>query len=344
MPKEGSILEIDIRALAALVDNLMFCHIKAQMMDAFSAVLERLRSNIDDPDWQRKITYFHVLQALWPDWNREAGRREMKKLGSVAEDKDEEILELYLDLYGDGLSFSCQQDLIERILANTESFTDRLHYKGAKAVLYLTIGDREKADSELEEAIKEAREKTSLNEYQRYRLAQTLSLLGILRSDSPMLAEALEVFKSLLTEGDWSPLGRATLLRHIGETFRRKQEWENARLAYVEAIEASPLAINKVFLAECLLQLDRLAEATTILAEVRPNELVGAELVDYGFAFAAMAIETGERKRLGDAMALLKSLQIGDPLFRERRDALLLNVHEALTRGPSSHVNLKFAA
>jgi hypothetical protein len=42
MPKEGSILEIDIRALADCVDRLMFCHIKADMMDEFPAVLERL--------------------------------------------------------------------------------------------------------------------------------------------------------------------------------------------------------------------------------------------------------------------------------------------------------------
>jgi tetratricopeptide (TPR) repeat protein len=335
MPKEKSFLEIDIRALADLIDDLMFCHIKANMMDEFPAVLERLRNNINDPDWQRKITYFHVLHALWPDWDRRAGRREMKKLGSVADDKDEEILQLYLDLYSDSLSFSEEQDVIERILANTKSDTDRLHYKGAKAVLFLTIGDRKKAESELDEAVQEAREKTKLTEYEQYRLAQTLSLLGALRTDSVMLTEALELYQKVLAEGEWTAFGRASLLGLIGETYRRKQEWENARQAYVQALEASPLAINKVFLAECLLQLEQLLDAARTLAEVQPGELSATEQVDYAFAIAAIAIEMGDRSRLEKATVVLKALEIGDPLFREQRDALLLNVREALISGPS---------
>jgi hypothetical protein len=44
----------------------------------------------------------------------------------------------------------------------------------------------------------------------------------------------------------------------------------------------------------------------------------------------------GDRKRLAEATATLKALQIGDPLFREQRDAVLLNVQEALTSGPSA--------
>jgi hypothetical protein len=44
MAKRGSILETDIRALAALIDHLMFCHVKAEMMDEFPSVLERLES------------------------------------------------------------------------------------------------------------------------------------------------------------------------------------------------------------------------------------------------------------------------------------------------------------
>jgi tetratricopeptide (TPR) repeat protein len=335
-PQKERLLEIDIRALAEIIDDLIACHINLEMMDEVPAVLERLRSNINHPDWQRKIAYFHVLHALWPDWDSRAGRREMKKLGSVADEKDVEILQLYLDLYRDSLSFSAQQDLIDRILNNTNSnFTDLLHYKGAKAALFLTIGDREKAETELEEALTEARNRTTLNEYQRYCLAQTLSLLGALRADNAMLTEALKLYQKLLAEGDWTPFGRAKLLGLIGETHWRKQEWEKACEVYVQAIEASPLAINKVFLSECLLQLEQLSEAARTLADVQSSSLSAAEKVDYAFAFAAIAIEAGDRKRLEHATVILKALQIRNPLFRERRDAFLLNVQEVLTSGPS---------
>ena len=305
------------------------------MMDEFPAVLERLRSNINHPDWQRKINYLHVLYALWPDWNREAGRREMKKLGSMTNETDEEILQVYLDLYSDRLAFSQEQEIIDRILEHTRSFTDRLHYKGAKAVLFLTIGDRQKAEVELDEAVAEAREKKSLNEYQQYRFAQTLSLLGALRADSAMLTEALDFYQKLLVTGEWTPFGKATILGLIGETYRHKCEWESARQTYEQALEVTPLAINRVFLSVCLMQLDRLVDAAHALGEVTANELPAAERVDYEFAFAALAIEMDDRKRLEEAVAHLKALQISDPLFREQRDAFLLNVMEAQQKGRS---------
>ena len=335
LPKQGSIFEIDIRALGDLVDDLMFCHVKTNMMEDFPAVLERLRSNIDDPDWQRKITYFHAFHALWPDWDRKAGRRELKKLGSIAEDKDENILQLYLDLFSNSLSFSEQLDLVERILRQSRSFSDLLHYRGAKAVLFLTIGDRRKADAELSEVIEEARARKTLGEYERHRLAQTLSLLGALRNDDTLPTEALELYKAVLSEGTWTPLGRADLLGLIGEVYRRKGKWEDAHQSYTQALDAKPIPIHKVFLSECLLQLEQLDQATKTLADVDPEQLTNAERVDYAFAVAALAIETGDRKRLENSIPMLKALEIGDPLFREQRDSVLLNVQEVLTVGIS---------
>ena len=186
MPRVGSLLEIDIRALASIVDDLLWCYIKNDMMSEFPAVLERLRTNIDDPRWQRKIVYFHAMHALWPDWDENAGRKELRKLGSVADDEDVEILQLYLDLFGDSLTFSEKQDLIDRILKFSEKPSDQLHYKGSKAVLYLTIGDQSKAEALLSEAIAETpreQEQDKISEYHRYRLALSLDLLGALRRD-----------------------------------------------------------------------------------------------------------------------------------------------------------------
>ena len=221
MPKTGSLFQIDIHALAEIVDILLWCHIKTDMMDEFPAVLECLRDNIKDTAWQRKIVYFHAIHALWPDWDESAGRRELKKLGSVADDNDVETLQLYLDLFGDDLSFSENQDLIDRILTLSKKLSDRLHYRGTKAFLYLTIGDQRRADDELSEVIAEARseqDEEGLSEYERYRLALTLDLLGALRRDDALLTQALGLYQKLLKEDHWSPSGHANLLGLIGVT------------------------------------------------------------------------------------------------------------------------------
>jgi tetratricopeptide (TPR) repeat protein len=329
-------LDTDIRALAHIVDQLMVCHIKADMLDEFPAVLERLRSNINDPRWQRKITYFHALYALWPDWDRKAGRAELRKLGSIADDEDEHIIQLYLDLFDDQLSFSEKLELIDRILTYSSSFGERLHYKGVKGLLFLLIGDERKADTEWAEAISEARERKTLPEFERYRLAETVELLGTLRADDELLSEAIKSYELLLKEDLWTPSGRANLFRHMGDTYRRKAEWEKARQAYLQAWDINESPIFKVFLSLCLLQLNQIGEAIKTLDEVTSQELSDVERADYAFALAAVAIETGDRKRLQDAAALLKTLQIGDPLFRDQRNVLLLHVQEAITVGTSA--------
>ena len=337
-PEIGSLLEIDIRALAETVDLLLWCHIKTELMAEFPAVLERLRENIGDVRWQRKIVYFHAIHALWPDWEENAGRRELSKLGSLADDEDIETLQLYLDLFDDNLTFSEKQDLIDRILALSVSLSDRLHYKGSKAVLYLTIGDQRRADVELSEIIDTVRPQFSergLSEYEQYRLAMALSLLGTLRRDPTLLAEAVAIFEKLLDEQELTPSGRANLLALIGETYRYKSDWEKARNAYTEAFAIDTSAIHKVFLCECFLHLHQLEEARKSLAEVTPDNLSGPQQVDYAFTLAALAIEIGERELLERARASLRSVSVQQPYFRERRDSFLLNVQEALASGAS---------
>jgi tetratricopeptide (TPR) repeat protein len=150
-----------------------------------------------------------------------------------------------------------------------------------------------------------------------------------------MLTEALELYQALRKESDWTPFGRADLFGLEGETYRRKQEWENARQSYEHALATKPLPIHKVFLSQCLLQLQQHEKATKTLTEVNPEELSDGERIDYAFAFAVLAINTGDRTRLENAPALLKGVKIRNPLFREQRDSLLINVQEALTVGIS---------
>src|SRR5215203_5288834 len=87
---------------------------------------------------------------------------------------------------------------------------------------------------------------------------------------------------------------------------------------------------GRVFLSECLLRQSKIGEAAETLASVKIEELHPAEQVDYAFGFATLAIETNERAKLEQAKQVLKSVKVPDPHFRERRDAFLLNVQEAL--------------
>jgi len=58
-----AILDVDLKALAELVDILLRCYSRTEAAQEIPQVLERLRSNIQDARWQRKITYFYAVDA-----------------------------------------------------------------------------------------------------------------------------------------------------------------------------------------------------------------------------------------------------------------------------------------
>jgi tetratricopeptide (TPR) repeat protein len=338
MPKKGSLFEIDIRASVDLVETLAHCYREVGKSAEFPAVLERLRANIEDISWQRKIIYLHALHALGPDWNEDAGRRELQKLGSIAQEDDVETIQLYLDLFGDTLSLSQKLTLVDRVIKESNSLSDVIHYKGLKAVLYLLVGDQVGAETELSGATESGRSAEStrkLSKYESYRLAQAFELLGTIRKNTGVLDEALKIYRELVEEPGYTRKGRANLFRSIGDANRQKDEWAEARKAYEEAIRLDDRPIFKVFLAECLIQLGQISDAEVALHQVAQSALEESELIDYVFVVTNLAIELGDRSRLERAKDALNSIAPRDPLFRGRRDEYLIAVQEALASGSS---------
>lgn len=338
MPTKGTLFEVDVHALTDIVETLFWCHVKCEVAQEFPAVLERLRANIKGPQWQRRIQYLQAFCALWPDWNEDRGRRELGKLGFPNADDDVETIQLYLELFSEQLSFSQKQTLIDRVLAETEKLSDRIHYTGARANLYLIIGDAVRAASELTEIIEEVRRKyppEELDIYERYRFATAVSFLGMIRRDQSTIAEAVAVYQDLLKEEDLTDDGRANLHWLIADSCRHMRDWEAAKRSYEQAIELKPDPVYRVFLADCLLQLRRGTEASTMLSAIDQSGLDQAGKLDYAFVQAAIAIDGGEHEPLVGAKAALQALTVNEPFFRKRRDADLLAIQEVLLSGGS---------
>ncbi len=335
MPKEGGMFQIDLDAMSDLVDRLFWLHIRTERLAEFPAVLERLRDNIKDERWHRKIIYFHAMHALWPDWNEEHGRRELAKLGSVMDEKDVDILQVYLDIFNDQLSFAERQRLIDRILEFSASVSDIVHYKGTKAVQYLMIGEAKTAEELLGEAI-EAAKGAKLTLHAKHRLALAYQLLGNLRQDMALLDRSIEQFKEIQSDEDWHDQARFDIRSSIGESFRYKDDWAAAEPYYADLSKESPTSVNTVFLAHCQLQLGKIQEAKEALALVKFDDLEPEEQVDYAFTNCGVSIAVRDRTALEAAATMLRGLRIREPYFRERRDAFLLSVQEAIIKGPTA--------
>jgi hypothetical protein len=76
---------------------------------------------------------------------------------------------------------------------------------------YLVIGDRLKADRELETAIsayKSSRSANSTSVYAMDRLAATLELLGSLCGEPQLLGEAIDLYEKMLRRDEWTSRGK----------------------------------------------------------------------------------------------------------------------------------------
>jgi len=334
------LLDIDIKALSELVSLLFKCYVRSEKAEEFPATLERLRQNIGDEWWQRKITYFHALYALWPGRDEAAARRELIKLGSLEHERDVEILQLYVTLFGSQFSFSKMEQLVNRILDLCESPTDRLHYRSLKGIQYLMIGDNDRVREELASAISEFRRSRDepTTGYQAYRLALSLGLLGVIRHDAALLEEALGLYQQILVSDGWTQEGQAEIRRLIGDTYRHMEDWDKARASYVGALEYDPAAIHRVFLSECLLHLAKHREAISLINEINATELDQNQYLDYVFILATISVETGSKELLAKAETLLRQAKPSAPYFRKERDAMLLSVVETQRNGPSNSV------
>jgi len=304
---------------------------------SFRPVLERLRGNINDERWQQKIIYFHALTALGPERRESAARRELKKLGSIAEVNDVEILQLYFDLFHDEIPYAERLKLLDRMVELSRNLKDRLYARGARAVLYFSMSDLKGAEKEMAELLDEVRAEgpaSELGSYERYKVAQVIDALGTMRRDPELLMEAIELFKAMGQDSP-TPEGRGHILDLLGEAYKHKGEFKLALEAFENAYVLKPREVIRVFIAECHFHLRDIAAAKTAIDEASYDALEQAEQADYAYTFAAIAIELGDRERLESAKNILRTTKIPDPYFRERRDAYVLNVQEALMSGTS---------
>ena len=322
------LLDVDIRALSDLVMQLLHCYEATNRLHKFHSVLNRLKDSIVDPRWAQRIVYFHALTALGRDLDENAAREVLKQLEPIIEVGDGEILQLYLDLNGDNLTFSKKIQIIDRVIILAETPVDRLQYRGLKGVELFLIGDIEGSTVELEQAIGEFQEehKGLLTVYENFRLGMNLDFLGSIKKDPKLFDEALKHFQAALVDENINNKGRADLHRYIAETWVHIEDWQKAKDSYLRSLDYDDSASVRVLLAECLIGLDDISRAIEFLESVDTTCLDTATKADYAFVSAAIVIAKNDTKRAFQASELLKDLELPYPYFRERRDSFLLAI------------------
>jgi tetratricopeptide (TPR) repeat protein len=332
-------LRIDVNALSAYVERLQWLYIRTGRSSDWLDTLERLKDNIQHPSWRRKIAYFRALFHLQPQFSREDARRELKKVGPITTDEtDIELLQIFLDLEFSRLSFAERLKYLDRILAISKDLGDQLQYRGSKAIQYFLIGDLAAAEGLMAEVVRLGRdpENQPLSRYQNHMFVHGVQHLGMLRHDRSLLGESIGILSGMLLDDEWTLLGRASINREIGESYKFLEDWASAEKAHKEALALHEDPIDRIHIAEAMLYQKKVDEACTQIDLLKQEDLSGSAYEDYIFAYAIIAIWSAEKVRLEKALSLLESYTAKEPYFRERRLALLLSVNSGISKGTVS--------
>lgn len=239
-------------------------------------------------------------------------------------------------MFGEELSFSVLQTLVERIVSLTEEPSERLHYRCLSAINLLMIGDQEGAAQRLQSAIdgySEIRDEDNESAYALNFYALALDMLGQLRQDKPMSDKAAALFRQLVDRADLTEAGIANAYRNLGDALLASSSCQEAKEAYTNAFEHDPHEVFKVFMSQCLLYLKDLSAAKELIYTVETAKLTTREFADYAFTFAQIAVESGEKDDLSNAEQELRALEIKEPYFKQYQNALLMAVIDIVHTG-----------
>lgn len=336
--KQGGVilklLRIDVNALGDYVGRLSALYYRLGIWQEWPTALDSLRANIQHPEWYRKIGYYRAVYHLSPDGSRTEARRELTKLEPVTKDEyDLDILHLFIDLEFDNQSFADRISIIDRVLELGEERRNQLQYRFGKAVQYFLIGDVRTAEQQILDIIDMVRdtvEEEALDGHEGHLYGACLQLLGSMKDDFKILRDSALQFQTLLAEENWTALGKATILRDMGDSYRYAREWEMAERTYRDAIAIRGPGLDTVHLAECLLHIHGAEKATAQIDTLEAESLEGREHDDFVTTYAIIAISSGETERLKRAKNLLQSLSRSEPIFNEQHLKLLVSVSDAL--------------
>ncbi|UGY20124.1 hypothetical protein HAP48_0023260 [Bradyrhizobium septentrionale] len=157
-------------------------------------------------------------------------------------------------------------EILDRILELDDDRKNQLQYRGAKAVQYFMIADTQTAEQQLGEIIGFVRQTEAderLDGYEKHLYGGLLQLLGSMKRDKSMLKESALQFHALLLEDPWPKSGRAAIQRELGDSYRYADEWNQAEMAYRQAIALGGSDLDKVHVAGCLLYSKQIDAAAT---------------------------------------------------------------------------------
>jgi len=328
-----NMLQVDIEALAELLENLHLCYYRLKRNDEFIEVIERVRNAVQDKRWDAKIAY---TRGLWYSVDRNDDDAAYGALQSIDLQTcyDPDILALYLQVCSAKLTLTESVEIIDRILANTQKESVLLQYRVFKAINYYLVCQQADGDKLLEEAISKFSELSAdkKSSYGKLKFAHALEIYGKATIQQKVLEQGREVAIGLIREANeehFTAIYLADLHRLLGDFDEGLGNHRNAIKAFSTSLELNPSELTKVFLARSFCNDGQCNKAKELLESIDHTILDKPGKFDLAISWSIVAATSLNENDLGEAKARLKAIEANDPVFIQIRDRWMIDLLEA---------------
>ncbi|MCU7844891.1 MAG: tetratricopeptide repeat protein [Candidatus Thiodiazotropha sp. (ex Monitilora ramsayi)] len=323
------LLKTDIEAMSDMLDLLLSCYAKCDMVDDYPFALEYLSSAIDDDRWEVKIDY-HKCIYLYVYRDKREAAKEILEAYDWKQVSDVDLLTVLIDVYSDDLNPVEKTNIAERICEISSSPEINLQYRSLIGTEYCLLNDSNKGIPILKSAIHEY-EKT-LQEYRtplgRHHLAISYKHLGELSGKEEYFTSAIANLKNEIATGEYSSIGEGQLWLDLGWCYHHLSEFDKAIDAYDKSLNHVHSGLTLVFKSRAFIELDKLDEARDMLNSVILEDLTEPNIFDYSISKCYLAFASKESGDIQDGLDLIKGIKTNDPMFMDLIQDLISQLYE----------------
>lgn len=338
-PQGADLLSVDINALDEILGLLHFLYRKTNQVDQFGPVLKKLQSAIHDSRWANKIA---LREANWWSFDRNDNSNAAQSISrvDVLYCSDAEVLAKYFSLNSKGMTFNERLEFIKRIIDCASDQELLLQYRGALAISYLLVSDRETASQLFRSAIESYRSSSAEDKsmFGDHLLAHSLFLLGALEADRELMKEAGKCFQTFVDTENEIPLtdyAKSDYRMMVGRCQALMEEPETAIGAYDESLRICVLPLTQIYKSEALINIGQPDSARELLTNVDKASAPVENVHDYAIAWTLLAATTQKQADIETAKSELKSLETLEPYFAQQRDHWLIQLLETVPNAES---------
>jgi tetratricopeptide (TPR) repeat protein len=326
------LVKIDINALDEIVDRLTWILFKEGKSENIIYTFDHVATTVPLPGLRERMVYLKCLWLIHQFKERENASKILNEWPSYEKIQDVKLLQIYYELRADSLSLTKRIDVVQKIIHQTTSPVEKLHYSIAKTMLMLLVGSSDEAKQFHTEALNQflpsaADAAKEGDYYSSFMCAGALEMQGTLHNDKIAFERGLS-FLEKVKQSDLIPEAQGDLLYQKGRLNWLKGDSLQAIECFSESYNKNSKVLPLIYRLDEYVSINDLDKAKQDLVTIRRIGVSETEKLEFLRSATGLAIKTGG---IGEARSIvreLKALDLDILNFRVQRDELCFTLLE----------------